>query len=311
MKIIFMGTPDFAVPALRALIESPLHDVVACYTQPPRPVGRGYQLQVPPVAQLAIEHDIPVFHPTSFKSQQAIAEFEQFNADIAVVAAYGLLLPEPILTACPFGCINIHSSLLPRWRGASPIQHTILHGDKEGGVSIMQLCKEMDAGDVWLQQAVKITQDMTAAILHDQLSLLAVPLLQQALELIQTGKARPRAQEEAQVTYAHKISKQDGVIDWQEEAAAILRRIRAFTPWPGCTTTILGEIIKIHRAQVVQVPQHKAPKQCGEVIAEPLVIQCGKDALEILEMQRPGKNRADSASVLRGFAVPIGTKCGE
>ncbi len=232
-KIIFMGTPDFSVKPLNALIEAG-HDVVAVYAQPPRPKDRGQKLQKSPVHLFAEEKNIPVFTPNSFKKDlEAVAHFQSLKADFAVVAAYGLLLPKVILDAPKYGCVNIHASLLPRWRGAAPIQRSILAGDQSTGITIMQMDEGMDTGDMLLKDEVAITDQTTASSLHDQLSEIGSDLIVQALIEHAKKGFSPIAQSEHEATHAPKLQKEEGAINWQMRAIEIGCKIRAFTPWPG------------------------------------------------------------------------------
>ncbi|MDY0029651.1 MAG: methionyl-tRNA formyltransferase [Pseudobdellovibrionaceae bacterium] len=237
LRVIFMGTPDFSVAALERLISHPKIDVVAVYTQPPRPAGRGQQLRLSPVHACAQSHKIPVYTPVSFRKEpDAIPQFAALEADVAVVAAYGLILPEAILKAPQHGCLNIHASLLPRWRGAAPIQRAILAGDTESGITIMQMDVGLDTGDMILKGSVPISDRTTGAILHDDLARLGANLVCQVLDLLIESKPIPKeAQNESMTCYASMLQKEEGHIQWEGETSSeIDRRIRAFTPWPGC-----------------------------------------------------------------------------
>ncbi|GAB5390221.1 MAG: methionyl-tRNA formyltransferase [Alphaproteobacteria bacterium] len=253
MRIIFMGTPEFAVPSLAMLMEDPAHEVVAVWTQPPRPAGRGHKVVKSPVHKLAEQADIPVYHPTRFKEEGAIEAFEAVaaEADIAVVAAYGLILPTRVLNAPRLGSVNVHASLLPRWRGASPIQSAILAGDEVTGVTIMRMVYKLDAGDMLSSAAVDITSTTTAPELHDHLALAGASLLPETLAGLETGAIQPMVQDEAEVTYAPKLTREDGHLDLTREGAEALdRRIRALTPWPGCALSLPnGKPLKVHEAR--------------------------------------------------------------
>lgn len=250
LNIIFMGTPDFSVPALQKLIKSN-HNVIAVYTQPPRPKGRGHQVQKSPVHVCAEEHDIPVYHPLNFKSDEAKEEFKTLKADIAVVAAYGLILPQAILDAPHYGCLNIHASLLPRWRGASPIQHAIWKGDKESGVTIMQMEKGLDTGPMILKEHTEITSSTTASELHDALSQMGGDMILKVLnQLSEKGILNAQEQDNSLSTYAPMLQKSDGEIDFSNPAKDIDQQIRALNPWPGTYMNGLKGRVKVLKAHI-------------------------------------------------------------
>lgn len=236
LKVIFMGTPDFSVPALENLIANPLFEVIAVYSQPPRPAGRGQQLRLSPVHEVAKAHAIPVYTPKSLKKdERAREEFINLHADVAVVAAYGLILPKAVLDAPRFGCLNIHASILPRWRGAAPIQRSIEAGDASSGVTIMQMEEGLDTGPMIRKTEVRIHDTTTGQSLHDELSALGSALIEDVLEAITRSQSlNPQIQDDTLATYASMLKKDEGHIDWALEAAAIDRKVRAFTPWPGC-----------------------------------------------------------------------------
>ncbi|KAA8390010.1 methionyl-tRNA formyltransferase [Acetobacter tropicalis] len=302
MRVIFMGTPDFAVPALHAL-HAAGHDIVAVYTQPPRPAGRGKALRASPVHQAADKLGLPVRHPVSLrKNTEEWAVFDGFQADVAVVAAYGLILPQSMLDTPRLGCLNIHASLLPRWRGASPIQSAILAGDTESGVTIMQMEAGLDTGPMLLRGAVPITSQTTATSLHDALSALGGSLVVRTL----TETPLPTPQPEDGVTYAQKLTREDGRINWQESASAIDRRIRALTPWPG-TFTVLndGMIIKIGAA--TPLPQFHHTARPGTLLDNTLTVACGEGAVRLTRLQKPGRGMMEAEAFLRGHSIPAGT----
>ncbi len=250
LKIVFMGTPDFAVPALRALIGS-RHDVIAVYTQPPRPKGRGHHVQKSPVHLTAEELGIPVHHPLNFKALEDKETFQALNADLAVVAAYGLILPTTILEAPKYGCLNIHASLLPRWRGASPIQHAIWKGDKTSGVTIMQMERGLDTGPMILKGETDITPTTTAQELHDRLSMIGGDLIVQVIEdIAKNGMPEAETQDGSLSTYAPLLKKEDGCIDWSESLQEIDRQIRALNPWPGTWMEGLKGRVKVLKAHL-------------------------------------------------------------
>lgn len=300
LKIVFMGTPDFAVPALRHLIDGS-HEVVAVYTQPPRPKGRGHKVQPSPVHQVAEEHNIPVFTPTRLKkNEKAQAEFAAHSADVAVVAAYGLILPTVILEAPRFGCLNIHASLLPRWRGASPIQHAIWKGDQESGVTIMQMEEGLDTGPMISKKVVTIRPQTTAQSLHDELAAMGAALITSTLNhLAAHGRIDAAPQDESQATYAPLLHKDDGKINWQQSNSEIDRQIRALNPWPGVWTVKADDSrIKILEAEVIPESFSAAP---GILIDRMGHIACGGDtALRLIRVQPAGARSMDALSAING-----------
>lgn len=302
MRVIFMGTPDFAVPALHAL-HAAGHEIAAVYTQPPRPAGRGKALRASPVHQAAETLGLPVRHPVSLrKNTDEWAAFAAFQADVAVVAAYGLILPQSMLDIPRLGCLNIHASLLPRWRGASPIQSAILAGDTESGVTIMQMEAGLDTGPMLLRGSVPINGQTTASSLHDALSALGGTLIVQAL----ADQPPATPQPEDGITYAQKLTREDGRINWQESAIAIDRRIRALTPWPGTFTLLAdGMVLKIGAA--VPLPQHKPSAKAGTVLDDKLTVACGEGAVQLTRLQKPGRGMMEAEAFLRGHPLPPGT----
>ncbi|SDE59535.1 methionyl-tRNA formyltransferase [Limimaricola pyoseonensis] len=295
MRVVFMGTPDFSVPALDALVRAG-HEVVCAYTQPPRPAGRGKKPRPSPVQARAEELGIEVRHPVSLKGEEAQAEFAALNAEIAVVVAYGLILPQPVLDAPARGCLNIHASLLPRWRGAAPIQRAIMAGDTETGICIMQMEAGLDTGPVLLREATPIAPTDTAADLHDRLAGMGGRLIADALGRI--DDLRPAPQPEAGVTYAAKIDKAEARIDWTRAAAHVARHINALSPFPGAWCMAGDERLKLLRAAAG--PGEGAP---GAVIGAG-VVACGDGAVELMEIQREGKRPLPTAEALRGRALP-------
>jgi methionyl-tRNA formyltransferase len=294
MKIIFMGTPEFSVPILQALAKA--HDIVCVYCQPPRPAGRGKALRPTPVQQAAEALGLPVRHPSSLRSAEEQAAFASLNADIAVVVAYGLILPQPVLDAPRFGCVNIHASLLPRWRGAAPIHRAILAGDAETGVCLMQMDAGLDTGPVLLRAATTIGAEDTTADLHDSLSQMGADLVVSALPRLPL--LVPVPQPEEGVTYASKIDKSEARIDWHAPAPVIDRQIRGLSPFPGAWCESAGERVKFLRSRLAQ--GHGLPGQ----VLHGLTIACGSGAVEITLAQREGKRPATTGEFLRGFALP-------
>jgi methionyl-tRNA formyltransferase len=299
-SVIFMGTPDFSVPALEALIHDPLYNVVCVYTQPPRPAGRGHRVIPSPIHQCADRHSIEVRHPLTLKTAEEQEKFRALNADIAIVAAYGLILPRPILESPTHGCLNIHASLLPRWRGAAPIQRAIEAGDKETGITLMQMDIGLDTGDMITKASCTVTKDTTAKTLHDQLSSLGATLLLKTLPDYLDGKIPATPQPEEGVTYAHKITKEEALLDWPQPASVLERKIRALTPFPGTWFLHKDQRIKIHSATVLAEKTDAAP---GTVLNDTGDIACGDGTiLRPTLLQKEGGKPLPLAEFLRGFS---------
>ncbi len=301
LRVIFAGTPTFAAQHLQLLIDSP-HHIVAVYTQPDRPAGRGKKLTPSPVKELAIAQDIPVMQPSSLKTEEAQQQLRDFAADIMVVVAYGLILPQAILDAPRLGCVNVHGSLLPRWRGAAPVQRAIEAGDKETGVTIMQMDAGLDTGPMLLKTTCTINADDTSESLLNKLAALGGPALLTVLAQASKGELHPEQQNDAFACYANKIDKAEARIDWHLPATVIERRVRAFNPFPIAYSEIQGQRIKIYRADVLEIKQEQIP---GKILASDnnrIVIACGEQALAINELQLPGKKIMSSADVLRGYS---------
>jgi methionyl-tRNA formyltransferase len=302
LRLAFMGTPDFAVPILAALVEAG-HEIAAVYCQPPRPSGRGHRTQPSPVQEFAASRGLPVRHPVSLRTAEAQGEFAALALDAAVVAAYGLILPPPILAAPRLGCINVHASLLPRWRGAAPIQRAILAGDAVTGVTIMQMDEGLDTGAMLLAESVPIGPKTTAGALHDTLAALGSRLVVEPLAGLAAGTLRPRPQPEAGVTYAAKLRRDEGRLDWRRPAIELERAVRALNPWPGTWFEIAGERIKILAADLVPESSGAAP---GTVLGDRLAIACAEGALRPTLLQRAGRGAVDLEAFLRGFPVSAG-----
>ncbi|MGE0108409.1 MAG: methionyl-tRNA formyltransferase [Bdellovibrionales bacterium] len=300
-RIIFMGTPDFAVPALRALHHAG-HNLVSVYCQPPRPAHRGQKLQKTPIHLAAEDLGLPVHTPQTLRNQIAQQELAAQKPDLIVVAAYGLILPQAVLDIPPKGCMNIHGSLLPRWRGAAPIHRTILAGDQETGITIMQMDAGLDTGDMLLKGATKIGPQDTSQTIHDRLSDMGAELIVKAVALAQKGDLVPEAQPQEGVTYAEKLAREEGLIDWSQKATDIERKIRALTPWPSSFFKHGEETIKVLEAKII--PTLSAPP--ATLLDDQLTIACGKDALRLLQVQRAGKKPTDGASLLRGMRLEKG-----
>ncbi len=295
LRIVFAGTPDFSVPPLRALLVSG-HAVVAAYTQPDRPAGRGRKVSASPVKQVALEHGIPVLQPVNFKAQADVEALEAVQADLMVVVAYGLLLPQRVLDAPRLGCVNIHASLLPRWRGAAPIQRAILAGDAETGITMMQMEAGLDTGPMLHVHRLPIAPDETGGSLHDRLSVLGAEALLEVLPRIADGTATPQRQDDALATYAKKLLKDEARIDWTRPAVDIERQIRAFNPWPVAETLYAGEPLRIWRARALV-----GSGGPGAVVGsgrEGIDVGTGEGVLRILSLQLPGKRPTDARDFL-------------
>lgn len=295
MRIIFAGTPDFAAQALAAILAAG-HTVPLVLTQPDRPAGRGMKLQPSAVKQLALAHNLPVFQPERLKDPATHEPIRTAQADVMVVAAYGLILPQAVLDMPRYGCLNIHASLLPRWRGAAPIQRAIEAGDPETGVTIMQMDAGLDTGAMLMAESLKVGAGETAGELHDRLATLGARLIVAALA--QHDALTPVAQPASGVTYAAKISKAEASLDWAQPADVLARKIRAFNPFPGATLDLAGETVKIWRAQAVAGSGN--PGQILAANTEGIVIATGHGALRLTELQKPGGRRITSAEFLRG-----------
>ncbi|MBS0277486.1 MAG: methionyl-tRNA formyltransferase [Proteobacteria bacterium] len=300
MRLAFMGTPDFAVPALTELVGQG-HEIAAVYSQPPRPKGRGLETEPTPVAKAAAHFGIPVRTPLTLKNAEAQAQFAALDLDAAIVVAYGLLLPKPILDAPKFGCFNLHGSLLPRWRGAAPIQRAIMAGDADTGVMVMRMEEGLDTGPVLMAERTPIGRK-TYRDLHDELARLGADLMARAMSAVALGQASETPQPEAGVTYAKKILKEEARIDWAKPARELDCLIRGLSPFPGAWCELKGERLKVLFADPVDgkgVP--------GEALDDHLTIACGAGALAIRALQRPGKSAMAAEDMLRGYAVPKGT----
>ncbi|MEY8881737.1 methionyl-tRNA formyltransferase [Donghicola sp. XS_ASV15] len=302
MKVVFMGTPDFSVPVLDAVVEAG-HEVVCVYCQPPRPAGRGKKDRPTPVHARAEALGLPVRHPVSLKRAEEQAEFAALNADIAVVVAYGLILPQAILDAPAKGCLNIHASLLPRWRGAAPIHRAIMSGDAATGICIMQMEAGLDTGPVLLRKETPIGETETTDQLHDRLSSMGAECIVEALSALET--LTPEVQPEDGVTYASKIDKAEAAVDWAKPAIEISRQIRGLATFPGAWTTHKGERIKLLAAELAE-----GQGDAGTVIGPALTVACAEGAVRITKAQRAGKGAQDTDTFLRGWPIETGEKLG-
>jgi methionyl-tRNA formyltransferase len=300
MRIVFMGTPDFSVTALARLAER--HEIVAVYSQPPRPAGRGQQLRPSPVATFAEKHGIPVHTPKSLKKPETQAIFSAHKADVAVVAAYGLILPQAILDAPKLGCLNIHASLLPRWRGAAPIQRAIMAGDKVSGVTIMQMDAGLDTGAMLMTRETPITDATTAQALHDTLATIGASLIVETLDALAQGRLLPVPQPAQGVTYAEKIDKAEAHIDFARPAREVLRHIHGLSPFPGAWFAHGAERIKVLAAELAE-----GSGKPGVTLDDRLLVACGDGAVRLATVQRAGKGPAPADAFLRGYALPKAT----
>jgi methionyl-tRNA formyltransferase len=301
MRVIFAGTPKFAAPALEAILNAG-HDVALVLTQPDRPARRGLALTQSPVKQCALAHGLQVEQPHTLKSPDAERLLRDQRADILVVVAYGLILPQTALDSTRLGAINIHASLLPRWRGAAPIQRAVASGDTETGITIMQLELGLDTGPILLARRMPILERDTAGTLHDRLMILGAQMVVEALDLIATGQAKPAPQPSAGVTYAAKINKAEAVLDWTRPAAELARRVRAFDPVPGMATRIQGHEVKIWCAEALE-GEGAAPGVVVRIDPNGPVVACNPGLLRLEVMQRAGGKRLSSADVLRGMPI--------
>ena len=304
MRLIFMGTPDFAVPTLMEIVGRG-HDVAAVYTRAPKPAGRGMELQVTPVERQARRFGIPVLTPKSLRSDQALAEFASHKADAAVVVAYGLILPKPALDAVPLGCFNLHASLLPRWRGAAPINRAVMAGDAESGVMVMRMAEGLDTGDIALAERVPIGPDMTAGDLHDVLARLGADLMVRALGALERGTLQFTPQPEEGVTYASKIEKGETRIDWTKSWKAVHDHCRGLSPFPGAWFELPDA--QPARIKVLRTTKAEGSGAPGTVLDDELTVACGEGAVRLLEVQRAGKQPMKAEDFLRGTKVAPGT----
>ncbi|QFS85246.1 MULTISPECIES: methionyl-tRNA formyltransferase [unclassified Marinobacter] len=299
MRIVFAGTPDFAATALKALLEAG-YNLVGVYSQPDRPAGRGRKLMPSPVKQVALDAGIPVFQPVSLKPEDAQQELAALKPDVMIVAAYGLILPKAVLDIPTHGCLNIHASLLPRWRGAAPIQRAIAAGDPETGITIMQMDEGLDTGDMLLKTSTPIHADDTGGSLHDRLADMGGKAIVGALVQLANSELAPEPQNDADANYAHKLSKEEGHIDWSRSAIEIERLIRAFNPWPGTFTDLGEQRIRLHQASALDQSSDKLP---GTVISrerEGVEVACGTGTLKVTSVQLPGSKAQSISDLING-----------
>ena len=306
MKIIFMGTPDFAVGTLEAILKAG-HEVVLVVTQPDKPKGRSGALQFTPVKECALAHNIEVFQPTRIRLEENVEYLRKYDADIIVVAAFGQILPKSILEMKKYGCINVHASVLPKYRGAAPIQWAVINGDEVTGVTIQQMDVGVDTGDIILIKELAIAKDETGGGLFDKLAIVGAEACVEALEQIASGTATRTPQNHEEATHVSMISKEFGEIDWNRSAVEIERLIRGLNPWPSAYTTLEGKTFKIWKAGVIAEGSSYGPGRITKVTKDSILVQTGEGQLELLEVQLEGKKRMETDAFLRGYNVEAGT----
>lgn len=309
MKILFMGTPDIAASILDKIIETG-HEVIGVVTQPDKEKGRGKEMSFPPVKELALKHNLPVYQPMKVREPEFVQKIKEMAPEVIVVAAFGQLLPKDLLDIPPLGCINVHASLLPKYRGSAPIQYVIINGEQETGITIMHMDVKLDTGDMILKRAIPIAEDETGGSLHDKLAVLGGELLIEALEKIKNGTADRIPQEHDQATFVKVLNKEMGNIDFKLPAVRIERLIRGLNPWPSAFTHLDGKTLKLWIASVEESGLEAEPGTVVEVRKDALVVMTGEKVLVIKELQLEGKKRMTADAFLRGYQVPVGTKLG-
>ena len=305
MKIIFMGTPDFSVGTLEALIAAG-HEVVLAVTQPDKPKGRGKEMQFTPVKECAMQYQIPVYQPKRVREPECVEELRKYDADIMVVVAFGQILPKEILDMTPYGCVNVHASLLPKYRGAAPIQWALIDGEKVTGVTTMQMNEGLDTGDMLLKTEVVIEDKETGGSLHDKLAEAGAKLCVETLTALQQGAVTPIPQGETTTSYAKMLDKQLGSIDWKKSAFEIERLIRGLNPWPSAYTNWEDKVMKIWDAEVVANDTDAMPGTITKVEKDAFYVQAGTGMIKVCELQIPGKKRMDAGAFLRGYQIKEG-----
>lgn len=310
MKIIYMGTPDFAVAPLEAIIKAG-HEVSAVVTQPDKQKGRGKEVQMTPVKQCALKHGIPILQPVKIREQEAVEELKNYPADLFVVAAFGQLLSEEILSMPRFGCVNIHASLLPAYRGAAPIQWVILNGETRTGVTIQQMAKGLDTGDMLLKKTVEIDEKETGASLHDKLMLAGAELIVEVLPKIEKGELIPEKQDESKASYYGRLTKSMGLIDWNQDAVSIERLIRGLNSWPSAYTGYKGKTLKIWDGEVIPGKAKEAPGTVTQVSKDSFTVAAGEGSIRVTSLQLEGKRKVPAKDFLLGYEVVCGLHLGE
>lgn len=309
MKIIFMGTPDFSVGTLEALADAG-HEIVLAVTQPDKPKGRGKEMQYPPVKEAAMKRGIPVFQPVKIREPECMEELARYQADVMVVVAFGQILPAKILQMAPYGCINVHASLLPKYRGAAPIQWAVIDGEKVSGVTTMQMDEGLDTGDMLLKKEIPLDPDETGGSLHDKLAAAGAALCVETLRRLEAGTLAPEKQGESPTAYARMLRKEMGRIDWTQDAAKIERLIRGLNPWPSAYTVWDEKTMKIWEAEVWEENTEAEPGTVTEVGKDFFAVQTKQGQLKIKQLQIPGKRRMDAGAFLRGYKVEKGSCLG-
>lgn len=305
MRVIFMGTPDFSVGTLEALVDAG-YEIVLAVTQPDKPKGRGGKMQYTPVKEAAIAHDIPVYQPKKIRDPQCIEELKKYEADIMVVIAFGQILPKEILEMTPYGCVNVHASLLPKYRGAAPIQWAVIKGEKVSGVTTMQMDEGLDTGDMLLKTEITLDDKETGGSLHDKLAQAGAALCVETLRVLEENCAPREAQGESPTEYARMLDKHMGNINWNESAQVIERLIRGLNPWPSAYTDWNGKVMKLWSADVLDEMTEKAPGTIVRVEKDGFCVQTGEGLLKVTELQIPGKKKMDAAAFLRGCRIEEG-----
>ena len=307
MRIVFMGTPDFSVGTLEALIEAG-HEVVLAVTQPDKPKGRGKEVQFSPVKETALAHGIPVFQPRRVRDPECVEELGKYRADVMVVIAFGQILPKEILEMTPYGCINVHASLLPKYRGAAPIQWAVIDGEPVSGVTTMQMDEGLDTGDMLLKTEVALDEKETGGSLHDKLASAGAKLCVRTLKELEAGRLVPEKQGESPTAYARMLDKKLGAIDWTRSACSIERLVRGLNPWPSAYTDWNGKTMKIWEADVTEAESGQTPGTVMAVQKNSFSVQTGKGQLVVKALQIPGKKRIDTGAFLRGYTLEEGTQ---
>lgn len=312
MRVIFMGTPDFAVPVLEAIIQAG-HTVIGVYTQPDKPKGRGKSMQYTPVKEKALEYQIPVYQPARVREPEVIEEIRNLQPEIIIVVAFGQILPEELLAIPPYGCVNVHASLLPKYRGAAPIQRVIMDGEKESGVTTMYMAKGLDTGDMIEQLVVPINAKETGGSYHDKLAEAGARLCISTMEKIEAGTAPRIPQDDSRNCYAHMLKKSMGELDFEQPAEVLERLVRGLNPWPSAYTQLQGKNLKIYEADVVEIPenQQREPGMITAVDKKSFTIQCNPGGLRVTQLQLEGKKRMNTDAFLLGFTVEEGMRCGK